>query len=1231
MEGSNINFFQLNCDGRKVVESSLPSEPDTVFLFQEPYLSHGRPFALRRQRFYCALNGRTAIYVPNLIASSFSEITEFIREDMVAGLLEWEGGKSIIASIYMHEENKNYLHDLDDLLRYCKKYRLGLICGADVNAWHELWFSDKDHQRSSDKQWTRGDELEDHFMSNEIAVRNDYPEVTYIARGANGTTIRSTIDLTFTRRCPVPLTEWKVNSHIMVSDHRPLTFKMACPKGQIRKSRNFHKADWGKFVNILESEMPPIKGGKWSQVRIEQELDILYHHINRALDATCPERPRRVKHESLWWNEDCEKAKNNFKSIQRKVFKRTKKSKTPPTDEEWEEIKQARRAWTKTISKARKVAWRDFTSEINSIPEAAKVIKILTTGKPPEVGLLRKPNGEMCTSSEETLNVLLEEHFPRCEVGTELPYAPSTRKVKIEQYNWITPKILKTAIQEFGPHKAAGPDGLKPIVLQHIPEMGLIRLAEIFKACITLSYTPHKWRKSIVSFMGKPNKTDKANPRTYRPLSLNSFLLKAMERVIKYHLEDDTFKKYPLHRKQYAFQKDKGTDDALSNTVNGIEQGLLRHKFVIAVFLDIQGAFDNIHPDAINRAMKDSGIPKYVRKWYYDLLTNRNCECTIGNVTIEAKLNLGIPQGAVLSPPVGWNPSMDKLVILIDPLPVEQSAFADDQALVALGDDPEMARKRAQAAIDKAVTWADAHGLRFSATKTQALFITKKTKYTMPDKLRIYGEEIDYVDHAKYLGVTIDKGLTWTKHIYDKVRSSKRTMMLAKAALDNAWGPRPMYMQWFWTSVMRPKITYGAFVWAQAAQKKTVQSKLRSIQRCGLMMIAPVRRSTPTRAMEILYNIIPLHLHIKYLALATLLRIDARVTWVTNLKTKGHIEYAARQLPEALRPGCVVDKAPFQRDWNINYSVIIGDGIIKDWDPSNADWSCFTDGSLLDNEPGAGAAIYDKDGNITNLGEKPEGGTVFQCEIHAIHMTAAWLLENNTKHCLIEFYVDSQAALRAVSAVHSNKITVNRAREVLKRLGTLNTVSLTYVRAHRKGVDKASEANEKADEAARAATTIPPAEAISAPLALAGAKNLIKAKIWADWKQEWTNYEEGRQAHYFLDGPSTKFNKIYKHSRNEIARLVQYITGHAFLRRQNRIVEYNSKDNDGIKDCRVCNTKDEETPHHIITSCPVMAWRRNDYFHTPDRLPTYFTHWRVDQMVGFLDTQELRDLEASQD
>ena len=115
-----------------------------------------------------------------------------------------------------------------------------------------------------------------------------------------------------------------------------------------------------------------------------------------------------------------------------------------------------------------------------------------------------------------------------------------------------------------------------------------------------------------------------------------------------------------------------GTDDAVSHTVNSIEKGLLRQQYVNAVFMDIQGAFDNIHPDAINEAMKDSGIPPYIRKWYFNLLTSREWECTIDNITVKAKLNSGIPQGAALSPPVGWNPSMDKLLTLIDTVDVEQ-------------------------------------------------------------------------------------------------------------------------------------------------------------------------------------------------------------------------------------------------------------------------------------------------------------------------------------------------------------------------------------------------------------------------------------------------------------------------------------------------------------------------------------------------------------------------------
>ena len=98
----------------------------------------------------------------------------------------------------------------------------------------------------------------------------------------------------------------------------------------------------------------------------------------------------------------------------------------------------------------------------------------------------------------------------------------------------------------------------------------------------------------------------------------------------------------------------------------------------------------------------------------------------------------------------------------------------------------------------------------------------------------------------------------------------------------------------------------------------------------------------------------------------------------------------------------------------------------------------------------------------------------------------------------------------------SDKITVNRTRDFLKQLSLPNTITLTWVKTHRKVADKASEAKERADAAARQAIMIKPDEASMAPMALAGAKNIIKSKIWAEWWRDWLAYPQGRQSHYVL-------------------------------------------------------------------------------------------------------------------
>ena len=62
------------------------------------------------------------------------------------------------------------------------------------------------------------------------------------------------------------------------------------------------------------------------------------------------------------------------------------------------------------------------------------------------------------------------------------------------------------------------------------------------------------------------------------------------------------------------------------------------------------------------------------------------------------------------------------------------------------------------------------------------------------------------------------------------------------------------------------------------------QKMLKSLQRLALIQIANVRRSTPTAALELLYNVPPLDLHIWETALKTAVRLGISPNWVPGTR-----------------------------------------------------------------------------------------------------------------------------------------------------------------------------------------------------------------------------------------------------------------------------------------------------------------------------------------------------------
>ena len=117
------------------------------------------------------------------------------------------------------------------------------------------------------------------------------------------------------------------------------------------------------------------------------------------------------------------------------------------------------------------------------------------------------------------------------------------------------------------------------------------------------------------------------------------------------------------------------------------------------------------------------------------------------------------------------------------------------------------------------------------------------------------------------------------------------------------------------------------------------------------------------------------------------------------------------------------------------------------------------------------------------------------------------------------------------------------------------------------------------------------------------------------WSKAWQSYSEARQTKIWFPRPNPKKSLLLlKMDRNNLSRMVQFITGHNKLKRHKNI-------QDGILDphsCRLC-LEEEESSFHVIAECPAMQIHRTEVFKQPipKNLPNP-PDWTLSQVEKFL-------------
>ncbi|KAJ8918862.1 hypothetical protein NQ315_011152, partial [Exocentrus adspersus] len=120
-----------------------------------------------------------------------------------------------------------------------------------------------------------------------------------------------------------------------------------------------------------------------------------------------------------WWNRSLE----GLRQSARRTLNRVVKGRA---DASWDDYRAARRVFKKELQKlnidllfpttwlrrSKRSGWRAYCSELESLPETARLMKILSCEKRENIGSLKKADGTWTTSSEECLELLVETtHF----------------------------------------------------------------------------------------------------------------------------------------------------------------------------------------------------------------------------------------------------------------------------------------------------------------------------------------------------------------------------------------------------------------------------------------------------------------------------------------------------------------------------------------------------------------------------------------------------------------------------------------------------------------------------------------------------------------------------------------------------------------------------------------------------------------------------------------------------
>ena len=207
---------------------------------------------------------------------------------------------------------------------------------------------------------------------------------------------------------------------------------------------------------------------------------------------------------------------------------------------------------------------------------------------------------------------------------------------------------VKSVLDSLEINKAQGPDAINGAVLKNCSKSLSYPLHKLFNLAYNTGYLPSEWKLANVAPIHK--KDDKNKVVNYRPISLNSLVMKVFERILYDELYSRTHEK--IDPRQHGFLKNKSCNSNLLTFTESIARSLHEKIGTDVIYFDFAKAFGTVSHNIILQKLKAQyKIDSTLLKFFVNYLQGRKQQVIIDNVVSNSVDVLsGVPQGSILGP-----------------------------------------------------------------------------------------------------------------------------------------------------------------------------------------------------------------------------------------------------------------------------------------------------------------------------------------------------------------------------------------------------------------------------------------------------------------------------------------------------------------------------------------------------------------------------------------------------